>query len=139
MADLFRHTLHLIDRPLMRLTGGRFNMTLGLPSILLTTMGRKSGVPRSSPLLYVPFEDDIVIIGTRFGGNSHPGWYYNLIAEPKATVLKEGESFEVEARMPSDDERAMIWETADQVYMGFEKYRSRVTEREIPMFVLKRV
>ena len=123
----------------MRLTKGRFNLTLGLPSILLTTTGRKSGAKRHSPLLYINFGADIVVIGTRFGGNTHPAWYYNLKAEPHATVTKEGDVYDVEARPATDEERSLIWQEADHVYIGFPKYRERVTDREIPMFILKRL
>lgn len=139
VAGVLRHVMHRFDIPLMRLTKGRFNLTMGLPSILLTTTGRKSGVKRDSPLLYVNFGADIVIIGTRFGGNTHPSWYYNLSAEPHATVTREGEVYEVEARPATAEERPLIWEEADRVYIGFPKYRERVTDREIPMFVLTRL
>ena len=139
VAGVLRHVMHRFDIPLMRLTKGRFNLTLGLPSILLTTTGRKSGAKRHSPLLYINFGADIVVIGTRFGGNTPPAWYYNLKAEPHATVTKEGDVYDVEARPATDEERSLIWQEADHVYIGFPKYRERVTDREIPMFILKRL
>lgn len=139
IAGVMRHVLHRLDVPLMRLTKGRFNLTMGLPSILLTTTGAKSGLPRSSPLLYVRHGDDIAIIGTRFGGNRHPAWYYNLKANPNATVMLDGEQYAVEARTADEDERDAVWEAADRIYSGFAKYRERITDREVPMFVLRRI
>ena len=139
IAGVLRHVMHRFDIPLMRLTKGRFNLTMGLPSILLTTTGRKSGLERYSPLLYVNFEEHIVIIGTRFGGNTHPAWYYNLKAEPRATVTKEGEVYEVKARLATDEQRPLIWAEADRIYIGYPKYRERVTDRKIPMFILERL
>ena len=139
VSAFLRHVMHRFDTPLMRATGGRFNLTMGLPSILMTTTGRKTGARRSSPLLYVNIGEDIAIIGTRFGANTHPGWYYNLGANSRATVTKDGEVYEVEARPATEVERETIWAEADRIYIGFAKYRERITEREVPMFVLKRV
>jgi deazaflavin-dependent oxidoreductase (nitroreductase family) len=139
VAAFLRHVMYRLDAPLMRLSKGRVNLTMGLPSILLTTTGRKSGERRRSPLLYIKLGEDIAIVGTRFGSNEQPGWYYNLTAEPRATVVKDGETFEVEARPATAEERRTIWQEADKVYMGFPKYRERVTAREIPMFVLRRL
>ena len=137
-SAIFRPTLHLLDRPLMRLTGGRVAMTFGLPTLLLTTTGAKSGKARSVPLLYIPHGDDIAIIGTKFGSTSHPGWYYNLTAKPEATVLLNGETFACTARAATADERVEIWGTAVPIYPGYNKYLSRVGGREVPIFVLER-
>ncbi len=139
VAAFLRHVMHRFDAPLMRLTGARFNLTMGLPSILLTTTGAKSGQARSSPLLYVHYGDDIAIIGTRFGSNRHPGWVYNLRANPRATVLRDGEQYSVTARAANEDERENIWREGDKIYMGYAKYRERISAREIPIFVLTRV
>lgn len=139
VAALLRHVMHRLDTPLMRLTGARFDFTMGLPTILLSTTGAKSGQTRQSPLLYVHLDDDIAIIGTRFGGSRHPGWVFNLRAKPRATVVRGGERYDVDAREASADERTIIWREADKIYLGFAKYRERVTARDIPMFVLTRV
>jgi deazaflavin-dependent oxidoreductase (nitroreductase family) len=139
VAAVLRHLMHHVDRPLMRLTAGRFNLTMGLPSILLTTTGAKSGQPRSSPLLYVRLGDDIAIIGSRFGGNQHPGWVFNLRANPHAAITREGQRYAVTARAADPGERDRIWAAADKIYLGFAKYRDRVTAREIPMFVLTKI
>jgi deazaflavin-dependent oxidoreductase (nitroreductase family) len=138
VSAFLRYAMHILDVPLMRLTGARFNLTMGLPSILLTTTGAKSGKLRTSPLLYVHLGNDIAIIGTRFGGNRHAGWVYNLRANPDATIVCNGEQYTVNAREATEDERETIWREADKIYMGFAKYRDRITAREIPIFVLTR-
>ena len=83
--------------------------------------------------------NNIAIIGTRFGSNHHPGWVYNLRANASATVVREGETYTVNARAATTDERKTIWSEADKIYLGFAKYKDRITAREIPIFVLTRV
>ena len=135
VAALFRRTLHLLDRPLMRLTGGRVSSVSGYPSLLLTTTGAKSGLPRTVPLLYVETGESIAIIGSRFGSTRHPGWYHNLRARPEAEVEIGGERHRYAAREADDDERAEVWRRAVEMYPGYDKYRSRAG-RTIPVIVL---
>ncbi len=137
-ATLFRPTLHLIDRPLMRLSGGRVSMSYGLPTLLLTTTGAKTGKRRSTPLLYIEQGEDLAIIGTRFGSTKHPAWYHNLTAKPEATVLLKGEEFRVRCRPATAEERPIIWERATKMYAGYDKYLTRVGGREVPILVLSR-
>jgi deazaflavin-dependent oxidoreductase (nitroreductase family) len=137
-AAIFRRTLHVIDRPLMRLTGGRVRMTLGMPALLLTTAGAKSGRARTVPLLYVRHGEDVAIIGTRWGSTKHPGWHYNLQAKPEATIAIKGERYEAWARPATPEEREAIWPQAVRVYPGYEKYLSRVGGREVPIYILAR-
>ena len=122
----------------MRLSRGRFSLTYGLPTLMLTTTGRKSGEPRSAPLLYIQRGDDMALIGTSFGSTKHPAWYLNLMANPQASVLLKGETLDVTAREASPEERQEIWLRATRLYVGFEKYQSRVGDREIPILVLTR-
>lgn len=138
VSALLRRCLHYIDRPLMKLSGGRLATTAGLPTLLLTTTGRKSGEPRSVPLLYIRKGEDLAVIGTRFGSTKHPAWYLNLQANPRASVLVDGDSLEVTAREADPGEREEIWRRATQLYVGFEKYESRVGGRRIPILVLTR-
>jgi len=139
VAAMLRPILHHLDRPLMKLSGGRVATTAGLPTLLLTTTGRKSGRPRAVPLLYVRLGDDLAVIGTSFGSTTHPAWYLNLQADPRARVLVDGASYAVTAREAGPDEGAEIWRRAARLYAGFEKYRSRVGSRRIPILVLSRV
>jgi deazaflavin-dependent oxidoreductase (nitroreductase family) len=134
-ASIFRRTMHLVDRPLLRLTRGRLSFASGYPVLLLTTTGAKSGRSRTIPLLYVEWGDGIAIIGTRFGSTRHPGWYHNLRADPEATVEIKGERRTYTAREAEGDERTEIWERAVSMYSGYETYGSRAG-RKIPVMVL---
>lgn len=138
-AAFLRRFAHLLDRPLLKLTRGRFAMTFGLPTLLLTTTGRKSGEPRSIPLVYLIHGDDLAVVGTRFGSPRHPAWYLNLVANPQARVTLRGEAFAVTAREASPAEYAALWDQATKTYSGFEKYKGRVQGRQIPIMILSRV
>lgn len=145
-ASFFRRTLHLLDRPLMRLTGGRVSSVVGYPSLLLTTTGAKSGKARTVPLLYVELDpggspsgdDRLGIIGSRFGSDHHPGWYHNLRADLRAVVQVKGRRRAYTAREADEDERAEIWAKAVRMYPGYDKYKSRAGRR-IPVLVLEPV
>jgi deazaflavin-dependent oxidoreductase (nitroreductase family) len=129
-----------LDRLLMRLTGGRMAMTrsLGMPTLLLTSTGRKSGLARSAPLLYVRNGMDLAVIGTNFGSTSYPAWYLNLMANPNGSVLLNKETFAVTARKATPEEREKLWEKATRLYGGYDNYKPRVGDREIPILVLSR-
>ena len=138
-AAVLRRIAHHLDRPLLRMTRGRFANTFGMPTLLLTTTGRKSGERRGAPLLYFPCGEDLAIIGTHWGSTRHPAWYHNLTAKPEATVLRDGEEFEVVARAAMPEEREQVWAAAARIYGGYAKYRTRVGDREIPIMILSRV
>ena len=131
-ASFFRRTMHLVDRPLLRLTRGRLSFASGYPVLLLTTTGAKSGRSRTIPLLYVEWGDGIAIIGTRFGSTRHPGWYHNLRARPEATVQIKGERHTYTAREAEGDERAEIWARAVRMSSGYGPRAGR----QIPVMVL---
>ncbi len=138
VSAVLKRCLHYLDRPLMRLSRGRLATTAGLPTLLLTTTGRKSGQPRSVPLLYIRMGAELALIGTSFGSTTHPAWYLNLASNPRAGVLLDGEEYSVTAREATPAERTEIWRRATQLYTGFEKYRSRVGDRRIPVLLLAR-
>jgi deazaflavin-dependent oxidoreductase (nitroreductase family) len=89
-------------------------------------------------LLYLHHGDDWVVIGTNFGGTSHPAWYLNLEVNPLATLLVKGEQVTVSARDALQDEREALWLRAVQLYPGYETYASRVGDRQVPVVVLSR-
>ncbi|MGI9606455.1 MAG: nitroreductase family deazaflavin-dependent oxidoreductase [Acidimicrobiales bacterium] len=139
-AWIFQRTLYPVDRVLFRLTSGRLTVpgiVAGLPVILLTTTGRKSGEPRTMPLLGVPLDDDIAIIGTNYGQQNTPGWVYNLEADPTATVEWRDSSIDVVARPADEAEADRAFELATDVYAGYAAYRERARARTIRVFVLE--
>ena len=135
-APMFRRTMHLIDRPLLRLTRGRFSFASSYPVLLLTTTGARSGKQRTIPLLYVEWESGVAVVGTRFGSTRHPGWYHNLRARPEATMAIKGKTTRCIARMADDDERQEIWAQAAATYPGYDADKSRAN-RKVPIVAYK--
>ena len=104
--------------------------------LTLTTTGARSGQRRSTPLLGVPFGDEIAVIGTHFGQLGTPGWYYNLRADPRAEVTYRNKTIPAAAREASDEERQAIWARARAIYAGYDAYARRIKDRKIPIMVL---
>jgi deazaflavin-dependent oxidoreductase (nitroreductase family) len=139
-AWLFQRTLYPVDKLLYRRTDGRVTvpgLMAGLPVIMLTTIGAKSGEPRSMPLVGIPLGDDLAVIGSNYGQHRTPGWVYNLAADSAATVSYRDRSVEVTARPSSDAEADEAFEVAATFYPGYGKYRARASHRTIRVFVLE--
>ena len=125
------------DRLLGRLTGGRL-VGLGLvPSLLLITTGRRSGKPRSTPLLGVPDRDAVIVVGSNWGGPRHPAWALNLLADPAATVRRQGASRPVRARLLAGPERDRAWQLALRQWPAYRVYAERAG-RPLHVFRLER-
>ncbi|MEI5675365.1 MULTISPECIES: nitroreductase family deazaflavin-dependent oxidoreductase [unclassified Nocardioides] len=125
------------DRRLQSLTGGRYSVLdiAGLPNLVLTVMGRKSGLPRSTPLLCVPYDGRWLVAGSYFGGPEMPVWVHNLRAAGEATVRVGRTSYDVTAREVTGDERADLWQVMLRTWPNFATYEKR-TDRVIPVFEL---
>ena len=141
----------LADRswPLLRrLMGGHaqiYRATNGLvghrfpgapPMLLLDHVGARSGVRRTTPLVYVRDGDDVVIVASKGGHPRHPAWFHNLRANPEATVQIGSERRAVRARVATAEERERLWPMAVRTYSGYRGYQAR-TQREIPLVVLE--
>ena len=133
---LYVNVIHRIDRPLLKLSRGRVGSIFGEQLLLLSTTGAKTGRPRTTPLLYIPEGDEVVLIASRGGNTSHPAWYHNLIANPHATVLLKGRTIECVARQALGDERARRWRIANDYFSGWDTYQSHTGGRTIPVMVL---
>jgi deazaflavin-dependent oxidoreductase (nitroreductase family) len=140
VAAVFRHTFHHVDRRLFRVLGGRGLSSVlgGVPEILLTTTGARSGQRRTVPLVGIDLPDGrVAVIGTRWGSQHEPGWSHNLTANPHADVERHGRHHTVVARrVPPGPEYDAIMDAADSIYIGFASYRPRITRRDIPIYVL---
>ena len=119
-----------------RLSGGRLMSKVGrAPVLLLTTTGRRSGQPRTAPLLYLDDGGRYVVIGSNAGNPRAAAWALNLQANPDAEVEIRGRRQRVRARVTSGAERDELWRRMNAQYGGFEDYRAR-TSRDIPVVVL---
>lgn len=129
-----------VDTRLQRATRGRVTVLdiAGLPNLALTVPGRKSGVPRTTPLLCVPHEGGWLIAGSYFGGPNVPLWVGNLRATERAEIRYDGASYPVRWREVEGEERAALWQVMLRTWPNFAKYEERTT-RVIPVFYLQRV
>ncbi len=106
---------------------------------MVTTLGAKSGLPRTVPLLYIASEDDpstFALIATNFGQERYPAWYFNLKANPRAVCTLNGETREYLAHEAKDEEYQRYWELAVNTYFGYNLYKQRIHTRPIPIIVL---
>ncbi len=104
--------------------------------LLLDHVGAKTGALRTTPLLYIPDGDDLVIVASKGGFPKHPAWFHNLRAHPVTYAQVGGERCRVRARVATPEERPRLWDLADAVWPGYADYRAR-TGREIPLVVLE--
>lgn len=127
-----------LDRRLYRLTGGRWSVVgrHALPSLLITTTGRKSGLPRTQPLLYATDGDGYVVVGSNWGQPNHPAWSANLIAQPNARVTLGEREFGVRSTLTTGAERDRLWAVVQRIWPGYAAYAERAEGREIRIFRL---
>jgi len=126
-----------LNIPLYRLSGGRIGGRIAkAPVLLLTTTGRKSGLPRTAPVVYLADGENLVVIGSNAGHGRTPAWSLNLQANPDAEVEVRRERRRVRARVAEGEERIELWRKHNNQYSGFDEYEAR-TDRDIALFVLK--
>ena len=121
-----------------RLTGGLIGHRFpgAPPSLLLDHVGAKSGTKRTSPLTYLRDGDDFVIVASKGGHPSNPGWFYNLRANPDTTIQVGSKHRPVHAREANPEERTRLWPKVVEIYSGYAGYQKR-TDREIPLVILE--
>ena len=126
-----------VDNLIRRVTRGRLTLLdiAGLPNLVLTVRGRKSGIPRSMPLLCVPDGPDILIAGSNFGGAKEPIWVKNVEATPEVTVFFRRRETPMAVRRLEGDERAAAWSLMVETWPNFVMYEKR-TDRTIKLFRL---
>jgi F420H(2)-dependent quinone reductase len=128
-----------LNAPIYRLSGGRIGGSVGRgPVLLLTTTGRRSGQPRTAPVVYLADGERYVVINTNAGNAKTPAWSLNLRANPEAEVEVRRIRTKVRARMAEGEERADLWRRHMQQYSGWDYYESKL-DREPAVFVLEPV
>ena len=121
-------------------SGGREANTLrdtGLPIVVVTSRGNKTGAIRKTPLMRVEHDGEYALVASKGGAPAHPVWYYNLVAHPDAKVQVKGDVFDVRARTAEGDERRELWDVMLALWPDYDDYQAR-TDREIPVVVLER-
>lgn len=108
------------------------------PLLILTTTGARTGQPREKALVYTTDADRIIVIASKGGADTNPDWYYNLKANPTATVELPGETFTVHAREVTGEQRDRLYAAQAALRPAFVEYAQRTT-RVIPVFALERV
>jgi deazaflavin-dependent oxidoreductase (nitroreductase family) len=109
----------------------------GVSTLLLTTHGRRSGDPRTLPLIYGRDDDRLLVVASRGGDPHHPSWYLNLLADPNVEVQVKGDRFRAVAHPAGAEERTRLWKTMTAIWPDYDAYQAR-TDREIPVVVLER-
>jgi deazaflavin-dependent oxidoreductase (nitroreductase family) len=108
----------------------------GVPTLLLTTTGRRSGEPTTTPLIFGRAGDDYVIVASQGGKPEHPGWYRNLVKEPEVELQVKGDRFRGRARTAEGGEREQLWRRMAEIWPPYDKYQTR-TDRVIPVVVVE--
>ena len=109
----------------------------GVPTLLLTTRGRRSGESRTTPLIYGRDGDRYLIVASRGGAPRHPSWYENLVAQPEVQLQVMADRFTARARTASAAEKPALWKTMAKIFPPYDEYQGRTT-RDIPVVILER-
>jgi len=139
---LFARVARPLDKLIFKLSSGQSNVTTtmtGLPVAEVTTVGAKSGLPRTLPLVYIPDRyspNAFALVASNFGKNHNPAWYYNLKAHPCATCVIDGKSGEYIAHEVYGEEYEQYWQSAVEIYAGYMQYKRRTTRKHIPIMVM---
>ncbi|WP_059013060.1 nitroreductase family deazaflavin-dependent oxidoreductase [Streptomyces specialis] len=110
----------------------------GVPTLLLTTRGRKSGLLRRTALIYGRDGDDYLVVASQGGKPEHPAWYHNLVADPEVRLQVGADKFRARARTATPEERARLWPRMTEIWPDYDEYQTK-TSREIPIVVLTRL
>jgi deazaflavin-dependent oxidoreductase (nitroreductase family) len=139
VAWLAARVLHRIDHLVFRVSRGRTTFSTGvsgLPVVMLTTTGARTGQRRTVPVLAIPDGDRLVVIASNFGQQNHPAWYYNLRAHPRAQVSIDGVNQDYAACEVTGAERDRYFQRGIEINPGWSSYEARARARRIPVLRL---
>jgi deazaflavin-dependent oxidoreductase (nitroreductase family) len=108
----------------------------GAPALLLTTTGRRSGNPTTTPLIFGRDGENVVLVASQGGAPEHPGWYRNLVKDPRVEVQIKGDRLSGRARTAEGEERERLWRAMAEIWPHYDEYATR-TDREIPVVVVE--
>src|SRR5215218_1103758 len=142
MSALPARALPRIDRAFYRLSRTRTTFSAwvsGLPIVMLTTTGARTGQPRTLPVLGLRDGDRLVVIASNYGRPGNPGWYHNLLAHPLVVVTWRGSAIQMQARELKGEERQFHIVRGLKAYPWWEQYHRRAAPRQIPVIMLEPV
>jgi deazaflavin-dependent oxidoreductase (nitroreductase family) len=120
---------------LNRASGGRMFNKMGKDDVCFVSMtGAKSGNPITIPLMYVPYQEGVLLVASMGGAPKNPVWHANLVKHPEIEVVHRGRQMRLRCRLASSDEKPALWPVCDSYYAPYADYRERTT-RDIPIFV----
>ncbi len=134
--------LHRMDSTVLRWSNGKKSLTTmlaGIPVVVITSTGARTGKPRTIPVAGIPEGEKIILVPSSFGSKTYPGWYYNLRAFPEIKVSLNGHKEDFVARVGNQEERHDYWQLALHYYPGYRSYKERSAGREIPIIILEPV
>ena len=135
-SKLARHADGLVARVSKGRTSAAELFT-GLPVLDVTTTGRRTGTPRRTHLIGVPYADTLALLGTNFGQRSTPAWVLNLEADPRVSVTHRETTVDAVARAATEEEHAAVLAGSAAVYGGYLRYQDRITGRRLRIFLLE--
>lgn len=125
-----------IHRIIYQVTNGRIGSQFGAPAVLITTIGRKSGQPRTNPLFYLEDGENWVVVASNAGSDNDPAWWLNLQANPAAQLQIKESQHKVTAHAATKEEKARLWPQLLNLFSGYDDYQ-QMTDREIPVAILE--
>lgn len=136
--DAAARLINGLHRGIFRATNGKLlSRVAGMPVVMLTTTGRKSGQPRTTMLTSPIQEGDCIVLVASYGGDPrHPAWFLNLEANPDVEVVTGGKRSKMKARVATSEEKDRLWPQLTARYKGYEAYQTKTT-RDIPVVLLE--
>jgi deazaflavin-dependent oxidoreductase (nitroreductase family) len=134
MTDQNEYNRQLIEQFRAAQGGGQFD---GRPLLLLTTIGARTRQRRTTPMMYIPDDDRLLVVASNAGAPAHPDWYHNLVAHPQVTVEIGPETYEATASVLEGAERERLWATIVAQYPFFAEHQAKISRR-IPVIALER-
>ena len=136
--DTAARAVNALHRTLFETTNGHlFGRLGGMPVLMLTTTGRRSGKPRTTMLTSpVQFGDSLVLVASYGGDDRHPTWFLNLRDDPDVEITMGGRRTKMKARVATKEEKSELWPRVTEAYSGYAGYQKR-TDRDIPLVILE--
>ena len=137
VKDMLAKGVNVLHKGILKASGGRVGgKGFGMPVVILTTTGRKSGKERSTMLTSPVQEGDRVVLVASYGGDDrNPAWFLNLRDNPDVQLEMHGKKRAMKAHVASVDEKAVLWPKVTEAYKGYAQYQTK-TDRDIPLVIL---